>query len=148
MRDLLNNIQVKRAISPVTQTNSDTALVSQIIDRQGYDTLTFLIATGTLSDADATFAVTMDESDDSGLSGSNSVATADLISQTSGTAALTAAGFTFAGDDNVRSIGYIGGKRYVRLTITPTGNNSGSAPLCAIAVLGNPSLRPVTHATA
>lgn len=148
MRDFVNNFQLKRAISPVTQTNSDTALVSQIIDRQGYDSLAFLIATGTLSDADATFAVTMDESDDSGLSGSNSVATTDMISQTAGTAALTAAGFTFASDDQVRKIGYIGNKRYVRLTITPTGNNSGSAPICAMALLGNPQMKPVTQATA
>ena len=37
---------------------------------------------------------------------------------------------------------------YVRLTITPTGNNSGAAPLCAIALLGNPQMKPVTQATA
>ena len=148
MRDLISNLQVKRGISPVTQTNSDTALVSQIIDRQGYDGVAFLIATGTLSDADATFTVLLEEGDNSGLSDNTAVADADMISQTLGTAPETAASFTFTHDDQVRKIGYIGNKRYVRLTITPSGNNSGSAPLCAIALLGRPALRPVVQATA
>ena len=37
-------------------------------------------------------------------------------------------------DDEVRKIGYIGDKRYVRLTITPAAN-TGNADLSAIAVL-------------
>lgn len=147
MRDFITNIQVKRAISPVTQTNSDTALVSQIIDRQGYDALAFIIAMGGLTDADATFAVTVDEGDASDLTGSNAVAAVDLISQNS-LGALTAAGFTFASDDQVRKIGYVGGKRYVRLTITPTGNNAGAASLSVTAILAKPTLLPVTQATA
>ncbi len=148
MRDLCNNVQVKRAISPVTQTNSDTALVSQIIDRQGYDAVTFVIATGTLSDADATFTVLLEEGDNSALSDNAAVADADMISQTSGTAPETAASFTFTHDDQVRKLGYIGAKRYVRLTITPSGNNSGSAPLCAVALLTRAAGLPVTQASA
>lgn len=146
MRDLISNIQVKRALSPVSVADN-TAQVSQIIDRQGYDSLSFLIATGSLADADATFTVLVEEGDVSNLSDAAAAADADLISQTYGTAPETAASFTFAADDNVRKIGYRGTKRYVRLTITPALNAS-AALLAVIAVLGSPEHAPVVQATA
>jgi hypothetical protein len=143
---MTNNIQVKRAISPVSD-GDNTAMVSQIIDRAGFQSLTFLIALGSIADADATFASLLEESDASDLSGSNAVADADMISQTAGTAPEAAASFQFDDDNEVRKLGYIGNKRYVRLTITPTGNAS-AALLTTIALLGHPDSRPVTQATA
>jgi hypothetical protein len=135
--DLHNNIHVRRAISPVSVADT-TAQVSQIIDMQGYGALEFVIATGSIADADATFTVLVEESDASDLSGGNAVADADLL----GTELL--AGFTFADDDKIRKIGYIGIKRYVRLTITPVGNAS-AAVLAAIAVMGCPSILPTAN---
>lgn len=146
MRDLANHIQVKRAISP-TRVTDDTAQVSQIIDRQGYESLTFVLGIGTLADANATFAVLVEEGDDSGLSDAAAVADADLISQTVGTAPETAAGFQFDDDDEVRKIGYVGNKRYVRLTVTPSGN-TGNADIAAVAILGHPMIGPVVQAAA
>jgi hypothetical protein len=53
-----------------------------------------------------------------------------------GTEAL--AGFTFADDNECRKIGYLGNKRYVRVTITPTTTaQAGDTPLAIIAILGN-----------
>lgn len=146
MRDLLSNIQVKRALSPVSVADN-TAQVCQIISRKGYDSLTYLIATGSLADADATFTVLLEEGDAANLSDAAAVADADMVSQTLGTAPETAASFTFAADDNVRSIGYLGSKEYTRLTITPAANAS-AALLAVLAVLGHPAQRPVTHASA
>lgn len=137
MRDLHNNIATKRAISPVVATDN-TAIVSQIIDRSGYDALEFVIATGTLADADATFAVTLSEGDDSGLSDAGTVAAADILGTT------TLASFNYANDDSVFRIGYKGYKRYVRLTITPSAN-TGNAPVAAVAVLGAPKLAPTAN---
>jgi hypothetical protein len=137
MQDLMNNITVARAIAPVS-VSDNTAQVSQIIDRQGYDSLTFAIATGSLADADATFAVLVEHGDDSGLSDAAAVADADLL----GTEAL--AGFTFADDNATRKIGYVGGKRYVRLTITPSGNAS-AALIAASAILGHPNVAPTPN---
>lgn len=139
MRDMLNNIHPLAAIPPVAARTDNTAIVSSIIDTKGYDSLTWLIVTGTNTDANATFAVTMDESDDSGMSGSNAVAAADLV----GTYAL--AGFTFADDAETRKIGYSGTKRYVRLTITPSGNDSGNIFVAAIALLANPAILPTAN---
>ena len=48
-----------------------------------------LITPGSIADADATFAVTVDEGDASDLSGSNSVAAADLLGTTTGASLMT-----------------------------------------------------------
>lgn len=131
MRDLANNIHTMRAISPVVATDN-TALVSEIIDRRDFGSLAFVIQTGTLADSDATFAVLV-EHDDAGGFGT-AVAVPDNM--LNGTEAL--AGFTVSADNVTRKIGYVGEKRYVRLTITPSGN-SGNAPIAAVAILGHPA---------
>lgn len=135
MRDLHNNIDVRRAISPVVATD-DTAIVSQIIDCAGFDGVEFAIITGTLADADATFAVLVEHDDDSNLATAAAVADSQLLGTEAG------ASFTFAADNVTKKIGYIGTKRYVRLTITPTGN-TGNAPIAAVAIMGFPKLAPV-----
>jgi hypothetical protein len=127
MRDLHNNVNpVKPAVVTVTDT---TAVVSGIVDTQGYDALEFLIATGTLADVDATFTVLVEEGAAANLSDAAAVADVDLL----GTELI--AGFTFALDIGCRKIGYIGSKRYVRCTVTPAAN-TGSAPIAIIPVLG------------
>lgn len=137
MRDLLDNIDLKVGHAPQVATDN-TALVSAIIDRRGFDALTFAIILGTLADADATFAVTMDHGDVANLSDAAAVTAADLI----GTLAL--AGFTFAADGLCRKVGYAGNKRYVRLTITPTGN-TGNAPIGSVAILSKPAILPTVN---
>jgi hypothetical protein len=136
MRDQMNDLHILNAISPVAARTDNTAIVSSIIDRQGYDSLTFGIAVGTNTDTNATFAVTMDDGDAANLSDAAAVAAGDLV----GTYAL--AGYTFADDAESRKIGYRGNKRYVRLTITPSGNDSGNIFLAALAILGHPSVAP------
>lgn len=134
MRDFASNIAIRPVIAPVV-VGDNTAAVGTVIDRLGFESLTYGIVTGTLADADATFAVLLEESDASG-SGFTAVADVDMI----GTEAD--AGFNFADDGEIRKLGYIGHKRYTRLTVTPTGN-SGSAPIAAVAILGHANKRPV-----
>lgn len=137
MRDMANNITPKPVLAPAVGTD-DTALVGAIIDRLGYDSLTYLIQTGTLADAGATWTALLEESDDSGMSGATAVADADLI----GTEAL--ASLTQANDGVCRKLGYVGHKRYTRLTLTPSGN-AGNAPISAMALLGMPYSRPTAN---
>lgn len=145
-RDSLSSVQVKRAHSPYYY-SGNTAFQSEIIDTQGYDSLYFAIATGDLLDSDATFTVLMQESDNSNFSSASDVDDADMVSHTRGTAPETAAAFTYADDNEVRTIGYIGSKRYVRLYVTPA-NNTGVALVSITAHLGRASQVPVTHADA
>lgn len=137
MRDLFNHINPIPAIG-CTRVADNTTLVSAIIDTLGYGSLTFVILTGTLADADATFAALVEDGDDSSLTDAAAVADTQLI----GTEAL--AGFTYAADNKTRKIGYAGFKRYVRLTITPSGN-SGNADIGAIAILGHPHSMPTAN---
>ena len=129
--DLMNNIDVKRVISPVSVADN-TAQVGTVVDRQGFGSVTYLIATGSIADADATFTVLLEESDASG-SGYAAVADDDLL----GTEAL--AGFQFDDDNECRKLGYRGIKRYTRLTITPA-NNASAALIAAVAVQGSPAV--------
>ena len=129
MRDSISNVHPVLALAPLaTAITDNTAQVSAIIDTLGYQRLAFLIVLGTLADADATFAVTMDHGDAANLS--------------NGTLAL--AGFTFAADLKCRKVGYLGSKRYVRLTITPS-TNTGAAPMAVIALLSTPSVAPTAN---
>ena len=128
MRDLHNSIEIRRAISP-TRATDNTAMVSQIIDTANRESLEFVIAIGTVADADATFTILVEDGAENNLSDNASVADAFLLGTESGAA------FQFDDDDEVRKIGYIGMNRYVRLTITPAAN-TGNADISAVAVLG------------
>lgn len=132
--DLHSYIKPVRAISPVSVADN-TAQASQIIDMKGFGSLEFVIATGSLADADATFTVLVEHGDDSALGDAAAVPDAYLL----GTEAD--ASFTFAADDAVKKIGYAGNKRYVRLTVTPAGNAS-AALLAAVALLGHAAITP------
>lgn len=137
MRDGISRTQCKRVLSPASVADN-TAQVGQIIDHQGYDSASYYILTGSLADADATFTVLLEEGDAANLSDAAAVADDDMVSQTIGTAPETAASFTFAADDNVRKLGYVGSKRYTRLTITPAANAS-AALLAACCILSHRS---------
>jgi len=137
MRDQVNDLYPKRGLSPVSVADN-TAQVSQIIDTAGFEALSWFIAAGSIADADATFTVLLEESAASDMSGSNAVADADLI----GTEAL--ASFIFSDDNKVFKLGYKGSKRYVRMTVTPSGNAS-AAVLCIIPVLGFPTSGPTAN---
>jgi hypothetical protein len=130
MKDLINSIHPMRCISPVSVADN-TAQVGQIIDRQGFGSVSYLILAGSLADADVTFTVLLEESDQVGMGDAAAVADKDLI----GTEAL--AGFQFDDDNEPRKLGYKGNKRYTRLTITPV-NNASAALVSAVAVLGHP----------
>lgn len=135
--ELFNNVNVKRVLSPASVADT-TAQVGQIIDRQGYGDVLYLVATGPIADADATFTVLLEESDASDMTGAAAVADADLL----GTEVLAA--FQFDDDNECRKLGYKGIKRYTRLTITPVANAS-AALLAAVCVLGSPSLAPTAN---
>ena len=137
MLDHYNSTVTKRALSPVVVTDNSVQ-TTQIIDTKGYGAIMFKIATGTLADADATFTVVAKENTASSTSGATDVADENMV----GSEAL--ASFQFDDDDEVRKLLIRPTKRYVYLTITPA-NNTGNAPLAAIADLLEPQYAPVTQ---
>jgi hypothetical protein len=135
MFDVINNLDVKRGLSPVAATTDNTAYVSQILDMQGLSAAAFIILTGSLADADATFTVLAEEGDQSNLSDNTAIDDANLV----GTEVL--ASFDFSADNKVFKLGLTrGGKRYKRVTITPA-NNTGNVFLAGVWIT-RPHLLP------
>lgn len=128
LRDITNGVTLKRALSPVAAATNNTAIVSQILDVRDYDGVMLAVQIGANTDADATFTVLLEESADSGMSGANAVADADM----NGTEVL--ASFQFDDDNECRKLGYVGNKRYIRATITPASNDSGNIFMAAVWV--------------
>lgn len=143
MRDSLSNVQIKQGYGAYYY-QGNGVWVTPGIDLQGYESLYFTISLGGMLDADATFVVLMQESDDDTTYAD--VADADMVSQTPGTAPETAASFQFDDDGKVKSIGYIGIKRYAKLYITPA-SNTGVANLSITGHLGRAAHRPITKAS-
>jgi hypothetical protein len=134
----MNNLHFKPAFAPVAAVTDNTVQTSTILDTYGFGSAVLAFVTGTLADADATFAVAFNESNDSGMAGSNAVAATDMT----GTTAL--ASFTFGDDIECRKIGYIGSKRYLTATITPA-NNTGSLFVAGMWVQGHPVSAPTAN---
>lgn len=139
MRDLASNLHFVPAFVPVAARTDNTAIVSTILPVAGFNAAVLALVTGTNTDTNATFAVLLEESEDSGMSGATAVEDKDLI----GTEAL--AGFTFSDDNKCRKLGYIGNKAYIRATITPAGNDSGNIFVAGMWVQGHAASRPTAN---
>lgn len=137
MRDLLNNIHTVKALSPVVATNA-TVLVTDTIDTLGYNSLVFAIVLGTIAGTSVTGTVAIFDGNASDMSDEALVSASEVV----GTTAL--AGFVQTDDGETRKIGYVGNKRYVRIKITPTGNDA-NLPIAVLAILGHPNLVPTNN---
>ena len=135
-KDIHNNLHFVPLFNPKAAVADDTAQVSAIIDTAGYEAVEIVLQNGTNADADATFTVLVEDGNAANLSDNAAVADALLIGTEAG------AGFTFSDDNEARKIGYIGGKRYVRVTVTPSGNTGGTLFLAGVAVLGHARSAP------
>jgi hypothetical protein len=134
--DLHNNLKLTCVISPISQAGN-TAMVGAIIDRQGYGSLEFAITLGTITTAGTAYTALLEDADELAFNVTNAaVADAYLL----GTEAL--ASFVDSEVNTTKKLGYIGSKRYVRLTMTPAGN-TGASTMSAVAVQGSPSISPV-----
>jgi hypothetical protein len=126
MRELHDNIDVKPGIVPAAAITDNTPFISQILDMQGLQSAEFVILTGALTDADATFTVLAEEGEQANLSDNTAIDDRDLLGLES------QASFTFAADNKVFKLGLRpSGKRYKRVTITPA-NNTGNAFVAGI----------------
>lgn len=131
-RDLYHDIVPKQLFAYAANTNADTPIVSSIIDLANFESATFILHTHGLTDTNATATVLVEDGDNSGLSDNTAVADAQLLGTEAGMA------LTFADDNVTHKIAYTGTKRYVRVTVTPSGNDSGNWAMSGIVILGHP----------
>jgi len=128
-QDNFNGQKYSPAINAAAITVSE-AIVGNIIDLLGFESATMIINFG-LSTASATLAVLLEEGDDSGLSDAAAVADADLIGTELG-AALNGP----TEGNSTSKLGYIGGKRFIRLTVTAS-SLTGDGFVAADCALSN-----------
>lgn len=115
MKDLKTKIKTEKVTAGTT-----------IIDRQGFESLTFSL------DVEDGTTVALTHGDDSALADSSVVAADERIGK-----------LVFAtADGSPATIGYVGDKRYVLLTISAAAPAGGDV----IAIKGDPHLAPVTQA--
>jgi hypothetical protein len=131
-QDMHNNISNLVALDFQT-ISTDTTTQGAIIDTQNFYSLEFLLFSGTITDGD--YAIKMEDGDDSGLSDAADV-NSDFI-----LGSLSDAAFAAADDNTTKRVGYVGNKRYVRLSIVSTNVSSGG-DLGALAIKGHPRSAP------
>lgn len=131
-RDLHNNVSGAIALA-VQNITTNTTTAGAIIDSLGFESLEFFITSGTITDG--AYALLLQESDDSGMAGATTVSAENTLGSVTG--------FVAADDNVVKRVGYIGKKRYVRLSIVSTGVTTGGTNFTATAVKGHPLHAPV-----
>ena len=131
--DTRNNAEYGMGLSATL--SGTTPAAGDWIDMQGWQSLTFTVGTGTVTDAGTAsgFSFEVQESDTTAAADATAVADADLIGTE---AALTVTADT---DDNkmIGSIGYRGSKRYVRLVATGTTGTNAVVNCHAIKMKGS-----------
>lgn len=136
-QDLYNNVKVVPAFD-IQIISSDTTTSGDIIDTAGFNSVTFVFQTGTVTDGDYTIVIR--DGDAANLSDGAAVADAYLLGTEAG------ASFDADTDDNdVAKIGYIGGKRYVQMQVVSTNTGGdASATIGGTCILGHPANAPLS----
>lgn len=129
--DTYNGITPKVALNTAAISSSTTTTGTNIIDTQGYGSLTAILNVGARTDG--TFKLAVEHGDDSGLSDTAAPDATDLIGTLAGTAVSVA--------QTQAKLGYIGNKRYVRFNVVSTVVTSG-ATVGVTAILGRPQVGP------
>lgn len=120
IKDLYNEVDIKRAIAPVAVGTTGTGQTGKIIDRLGYPgPVVFDVAYGSITATNATLTVTIKEGDVTGTL--TSVADADLLNTEAAAGIAATTPRTSGVSKNVtKRIAYKGYKRYVQLNIKST----------------------------
>jgi hypothetical protein len=129
--DLHNNVFQAVALDSQDIT-TDTTTVGNIIDTVGFESLEYVIQSGTITDG--TYTLLIEESDDSGFSGSSVVSSDETLG------VLT--GFVAADDDSALRVGSIGKLRFQRLSIVSASTSTGATKFSAVAIQGHPKHMP------
>lgn len=133
-KDLFNNVKVVPALD-IAAISSNTTTAGDVIDTQGFESVTFVLKMGALTDGD--YTILIEDADESAFNVTNAaVADAYLLGTEAG-ASTTAD----TEDHDVTKVGYIGGKRYVRMSIVSTNVSSG-ATMGGVCILGHPADAP------
>jgi len=148
MQDLSNNIGLGNSIINAVKTAAENG---SGIDLQGFEEATAVVSVGAEGDTlsgSVYFEVSLEHSDDD--SDYTDVVQADIVNGT-----IAAGGIwlkldgTTGGDPDTAGgqwqVGYVGGKRYVRLVLAKTGTHTNGTPISGLIVKSRPRSAPVSN---
>src|SRR5210317_659163 len=148
MQDLTHNIVVSNSIINAVKT---AAANDSGVDLKGFEEATAIVDVGAEGDTlsgSVYFEISLEHSDDD--STYTDVVQADIINGT-----IAAGGIwlkldgTTGGDPDTTGgqwqIGYVGGKRYVRLVLAKTGTHTNGTPISGVIVKSRPRVAPTTN---
>lgn len=148
MHNIVNNIGIEQSLMPQTITSS--ALNSGNIDTQGAEALAVVLLVGNTADtlgASVRIDVKIEHADDDGTGAPGAYAACtdeDVLNFTGLSSGLFLSVDGSTKKQKRHAIGYRGGKRFVKVTATPTGLTAG-VPVALLALKGNLSQLPVTN---
>lgn len=139
-KDIHNNIDVIRSISPIAIGTTGTGQTGKIVDRAGYEGVEFILSYGTITATNATITPVVKEGDTTGAM--TSVANDDLIGTEAAAGIAATTPRTSGVSKNVtKRLGYIGTKRYVQVNLSST--ITAGTLVAADVLLGMPRNAPV-----
>lgn len=145
MHDLINSVAVIQTVTP--QTVLATPVVGTAIDMRGAESLAVIVAVGAIGDtldASNRLDVKIEHADDDGA-GNPTAYTACSDTDVIGANGLSGGIFLSVNAGAKASkrytLGYTGGKRFVRLTATPVSLETGG-PIAILAIKGNLAQSP------
>ena len=148
MQDLSNNIGLGNSIINAVKTAGANGTG---IDLQGFEEATAVVSVGAEGDTlsgSVYFEVSLEHSDDD--STYTDCVQADIVNGTiaAGGIFLKLDGTTGGDPDTTGGqwqVGYVGGKRYVRLVLAKTGTHTNGTPISGMIVKSRPRNAPVTN---
>jgi hypothetical protein len=144
MKDLYSNVKAVAVLDPISCTNGDSHAV--VVDLAGFNSALIgwhVGLTGSTLGSSNYWTMKLEHADDdgTGVAGAYAnVAAADVLGITPASGII----FTVNADtlDNaLYACGYVGGKRFIRITIAETGTGP-TIPLSAFVIKGHPQDAP------
>lgn len=129
-RDLKSSVLGANALDNQNIT-SNTTTVGDILDSQGFESLTMLIQSGVVTDGD--YVALLEDGDDPALSDAAVINSDNVIG--------SLPSFAAADDNAVKSVGIVTKKRFVRLSLVST-NVTGGGFFSAVGLKGHAASRP------
>lgn len=140
MKDSYNHLVPIQAVAPVNVLDA-TVPAAAVVDLAGFNSALIVISCNTKGAGDTgTITLTLDHADDDGTGAAGAyanVAVADVLglsSVTSGIIKTLAAGAVAAA---VYKIGYVGGKRFIKLTVAENDGNATGTIMSITVVKGH-----------
>lgn len=144
MHNIVDNIKIEQVLEP--QTISSVALASSNIDMQGVETAAVAVLLGDVSETLSTSAkITLKIEHGDNTSSYEACEDSDVLNFSGLSSGVFLVIDSDAEVQKRHVIEYVGKKRYLKITATPTGLTTGGA-LAMISLKSNSAQKPVSNA--